>query len=82
MKKLLKEDSNYALACRKSNREWLGAKIDLIRPRNEKFKKSITYNGPKLWNDLLLFTKENLMPHVFRKHMKRYYLVFCNDSLV
>lgn len=70
--KLLREDGTFMYDIRKDNRVRGGAKLKLIRPKYENVKRSISYKGPYLWNNLPVACKRNQLPEVFKKNLKKH----------
>lgn len=78
--KLLKGDTTYEFDDRKDNRvrdsKW---KLKVTFPKTERFKKSICYTVPTLWNKLPKECRENHMPLVFKKSVRRAYWAIFNE---
>ena len=47
--------------------------ISLRQPKNERYKKSITYQGPKLWNSLPAHLQKMDSYYDFKKELKKRY---------
>lgn len=63
-------DGTFCWDSRKDNRTRGGDKLEVEFPHNESFKKTIAYQGPLFWNELLYHGKENMLPEVFKKNLK------------
>lgn len=82
--KLIKNDSTFILDARTDNRTRRSNEMMKIPfPRNEWFKCSISYAGPKLWNDVPFDYRKNHMTDSFKSNVRNdFWTVFNNRQTV
>lgn len=72
--KLIKGDGVFNVDVGKSNRARGGTQVTVPFPKTETFKKSLAYLMPSLWNALPAKCKENCLPWVFKRNVKRLHI--------
>lgn len=80
--KLLRGDDTFKMETRNDNRtraDVSGRKLCISFPRSERFKRSISFQGPSIWNGLPAVVKENLYPETFKMNVRKHYWVCFND---
>lgn len=71
--KLLRGDSTFSWDNRNDNRTRAsGKRLQVGFPFSERFKRSISYQGPTLWNDLPKEIRENQYPQALKNSVKSY----------
>lgn len=73
-KKLLKLDGTFELDARIRNSARGGSRVTVMFPKTETFRKSISYVGPQLWNNLPVDCKVNLVPAIFKRKVKEFHI--------
>lgn len=71
--KLLKEDGTFEVGMKDNRTRGKGLILKVDFPTNERFKKSLNYAGPQIWNALPLECRENLWPTAFKRNVKNYF---------
>lgn len=80
--KLIKGDDSFKLETRTDNRTRAGGRsLMSVFPHTERFKKSITYEVPKIWNALPSDTRDNLYPQAFKANVIKHYWVIQQHRL-
>lgn len=74
IRKLLKDDGTFTIVVGNSNRARCGSQVAVTFPKSETFKKSVAFETPSLWNKLPRSLKENPLPWVFKRNIKKYYI--------
>lgn len=74
--KLVKGDKVFKFDSWKDNRTRGGSRLEMCFPHTEMFKKSLSYYGPRISNELPLECKQNHMPnsHAKKRSLKKYFL--------
>lgn len=50
-----------------------GSRLEVMFPYYERYEKSISYYGPRIWNELPPECKVNHMPNSFKKNLKQHF---------
>lgn len=71
--KLLKCDRTFCLSSRKDNRTRAGACLETVLPKFERFRRSLNYQGPIMWNNLPQICRNNQFPPIFKVNLRRHF---------